>query len=160
MPIRFRCPYCSQLMAIAKRKSGAVVKCPKCTGDVVVPNTLEDSPDDEPSPEAPAPVPAPAPAKPKLEQKAGQVFEESDFSQILKEDQPPVVTAPKPDKKKKAVGPEPGPSGPLRVDVELVDLDAPQGLVVTPMVMTIAGVLGVLLLGLMFFLGWFLAPTM
>src|SRR5207248_11063660 len=37
MPIRFRCAYCNQLMGIARRKAGTVVRCPKCAGQVVVP---------------------------------------------------------------------------------------------------------------------------
>src|SRR4051812_35245107 len=38
MPIRFRCAYCNQLMGIARRKAGTVVRCPTCAGQVVVPN--------------------------------------------------------------------------------------------------------------------------
>lgn len=45
MPIRFRCAYCNQLMAIARRKVGAVVRCPKCAGEVIVPTP----PDHEPA---------------------------------------------------------------------------------------------------------------
>src|SRR5438270_11801046 len=41
MPIRFRCAYCNQLMGIARRKAGAVVRCPKCAGEVIVPATQE-----------------------------------------------------------------------------------------------------------------------
>jgi hypothetical protein len=37
MPIRFRCAYCNQLMAIARRKSGTIVRCPRCAGEVIVP---------------------------------------------------------------------------------------------------------------------------
>ncbi len=37
MPIRFRCAYCNQLLGIARRKSGTVVRCPTCAGQVVVP---------------------------------------------------------------------------------------------------------------------------
>jgi hypothetical protein len=37
MPIRFRCAYCNQLMAISRRKIGTVVRCPKCAGDIIVP---------------------------------------------------------------------------------------------------------------------------
>src|SRR5204863_3328000 len=39
MPIRFRCAYCNQLMGIARRKAGNVVRCPTCAGQVVVPQT-------------------------------------------------------------------------------------------------------------------------
>lgn len=38
MPIRFRCAYCNQLMAISRRKAGNVVSCPKCAGDIIVPS--------------------------------------------------------------------------------------------------------------------------
>ena len=41
MPIRFRCAYCSQLMGIARRKAGTVVKCPKCAGEIIVPTPEE-----------------------------------------------------------------------------------------------------------------------
>ncbi len=41
MPIKFRCAYCNQLLGIARRKAGSVVKCPTCSGQVVVP-TLEE----------------------------------------------------------------------------------------------------------------------
>lgn len=44
MPIRFRCAYCNQLMGISRRKAGTIVRCPKCSGQVVVPN-----PDDQPA---------------------------------------------------------------------------------------------------------------
>jgi hypothetical protein len=37
MPIRFRCEYCNQLLGIARRKVGNVVRCPTCAGQVVVP---------------------------------------------------------------------------------------------------------------------------
>src|SRR4051812_47852861 len=47
MPIRFRCAYCNQLMGISRRKSGSIVRCPKCSGQVVVPNPDEDAPEDE-----------------------------------------------------------------------------------------------------------------
>jgi DNA-directed RNA polymerase subunit RPC12/RpoP len=45
MPVRFRCAYCNQLMGISHRKVGTVVRCPKCSGQVVVPH-VEDAPDD------------------------------------------------------------------------------------------------------------------
>src|SRR5262249_32266945 len=38
MPIRFRCAYCNQLMGIARRKAGTVVRCPRCAGQVIVPD--------------------------------------------------------------------------------------------------------------------------
>jgi len=41
MPIRFRCAYCNQLLGIARRKAGTVVRCPGCSGQVVVPSLEE-----------------------------------------------------------------------------------------------------------------------
>lgn len=41
MPIRFRCAYCNQLLGIARRKAGTVVRCPTCSGQVVVPTVDE-----------------------------------------------------------------------------------------------------------------------
>lgn len=44
MPIRFRCAYCNQLMGIATRKAGSVIRCPKCAGEIIVP-TPDEMPD-------------------------------------------------------------------------------------------------------------------
>lgn len=63
MPIRFRCAYCNQLMAIARRKAGTVVRCPKCHGEIVVP-----APEDQPPP----------PGTP-----ANLAFDDHDFEQNL-----------------------------------------------------------------------------
>jgi hypothetical protein len=48
MPIRFRCAYCNQLMAIARRKAGTVVRCPTCAGQVVVPDPGKAAPAEQP----------------------------------------------------------------------------------------------------------------
>lgn len=51
MPIRFRCAYCNQLLGIARRKAGTVVRCPTCAGQVVVPagdGTEDKPPGDQP----------------------------------------------------------------------------------------------------------------
>ena len=37
MPIRFRCVYCNQLLGIARRKAGTVVRCTSCNGQIIVP---------------------------------------------------------------------------------------------------------------------------
>jgi phage FluMu protein Com len=37
MPIHFRCACCNQLLGIARRKAGMMVRCPKCQGQVAVP---------------------------------------------------------------------------------------------------------------------------
>ncbi len=65
MPIRFRCAYCNQLLGIARRKSGTVVRCPTCAGQVVVPNA-----------DAPEVQAAPGQADP-------LVFERNDFDDLL-----------------------------------------------------------------------------
>ncbi len=70
MPIRFRCAYCNQLMGIARRKAGTVVRCPTCSGQVVVPNPELDAPGGNPPP----------------------LFERSDFDKML--EQSPVIDHP------------------------------------------------------------------
>src|SRR5437588_10009532 len=69
VPIRFRCAYCNQLMGISRRKAGTVVRCPTCSGQVVVPN-----PDTE----------APVMPKPGEKTAAPNLFEQSDFDELLR----------------------------------------------------------------------------
>src|SRR5262245_20882701 len=57
MPIRFRCAYCNQLLGIARRKAGTVVRCPGCSGQVVVPSLQEAGLADKEQPRAPAGAP-------------------------------------------------------------------------------------------------------
>jgi hypothetical protein len=66
MPIRFRCAYCNQLLGIARRKSGTVVRCPTCAGHVVVPNLPAEEPEN-------------------TEKTPDSVFERSDFDELLSE---------------------------------------------------------------------------
>jgi hypothetical protein len=103
MPIRFRCVYCDTLLGIARRKSGTVVKCPSCAGQLIVPSPEVD--DDEAGPDAPtassddmggtrrtatqlertekaAPVQTRDPQATVGE--AGMLFERSDFDELLK----------------------------------------------------------------------------
>jgi len=63
MPIRFRCAYCNQLLGIARRKAGTVVRCPTCAGQVVVPAT-DGGEDPKPAGEQP-------------------LFERSDFDELF-----------------------------------------------------------------------------
>lgn len=42
MPIRFRCTACRRLLAIARRKAGTLVKCPKCRTELTVPTAGTD----------------------------------------------------------------------------------------------------------------------
>lgn len=96
MPIRFRCVYCEQLLGIARRKAGTVVKCPNCAGQVIVPKPEGDDdaagPDDATAEAEPAQVrqmaavpekTVPAPA-PKGGGGEGMLFERSDFDELLK----------------------------------------------------------------------------
>ncbi len=99
MPIRFRCVYCDQLLGIARRKSGTVVKCPNCSGQLMVPSPEPD--DDDVGPDAPTAstedvggarraaaaektAPAPALEKQTAAANAGMLFERNDFDELLK----------------------------------------------------------------------------
>ena len=96
MPIRFRCVYCEQLLGIARRKAGTVVKCPNCAGQVIVPSPEGDDdaadPDDVTAEAEPAEArklatiaektaPAPPPA---TRGEGGMLFERSDFDELMK----------------------------------------------------------------------------
>ena len=73
MPIRFRCAYCSQLMAISRRKAGTVVRCPKCAGEIIVPGA-------EPETEADNAL------DPSVEASAGpQAFDDPQFGQVFEQ---------------------------------------------------------------------------
>ena len=39
MPIQFRCPHCSRLLGVARRKAGAQVRCPRCGRPATVPGS-------------------------------------------------------------------------------------------------------------------------
>lgn len=129
MPIRFRCVYCNQKMGIARRKAGSVVDCPKCKGQLVVPQPAEDedSPDGEPEPAGAAvgaadaagagdithspEVPARAPAKPDslAPKPAGpSLFERGDIDEMLARDARPAPPGP--------AAPVPAPAAPKPVN--------------------------------------------
>jgi hypothetical protein len=85
MPIRFRCAYCNQLLGIARRKAGTVVRCPTCAGQILVPKLEAEE--------------AAKPRSPGNE----MVFERSDFDELLNppseagggaEEQPVVLPSP------------------------------------------------------------------
>lgn len=81
MPIRFRCAYCNQLMGIAHRKAGTVVSCPKCQGQVVVPQPVSQA--------QPAPVPAAG--------NGANLFEQNDFPNLFNNPMPtagPIINVP------------------------------------------------------------------
>src|SRR5437867_7854768 len=98
MPIRFRCAYCNQLMGISRRKAGTVVRCPSCSGQVVVPNPASE-PTEKPQ----------APAQPEL-------FERSNFDELFDDAaggkripaRPAAAAAPRPTPDQpQAIGPPP-----------------------------------------------------
>jgi hypothetical protein len=148
MPIRFRCAYCNQLMGIARRKAGTVIRCPNCAGQVIVPNP-------EPGPEEPPPAPQPAAPQPAAVKEAPPLFEGSDFDKLF-------GTA-----ASGAVGfepmPFPNPAPPMQprpqqmpqegIDVEAVAVPGP-GIFLTPGKLTVVCVILVLLLGVAFWVGF------
>lgn len=91
MPIQFRCPHCSRMLGVARRKAGAQVRCPRCGRPATVPGGEESGPFDDldapvSAPARPAPsgvgiVPAPAPAKPAAREQP--LFEADDLDAIL-----------------------------------------------------------------------------
>jgi hypothetical protein len=38
MPVQFRCYFCMQLLSIGRRRIGTVIQCPRCQGQVWVPD--------------------------------------------------------------------------------------------------------------------------
>jgi DNA-directed RNA polymerase subunit RPC12/RpoP len=81
MPIRFRCAYCNQLLGISRRKAGTVVRCPNCSGQVVVPTLEEAGLSDGPQPAGPG----------------QQLFEGNEIDRLLEGaagDQPSALAAP------------------------------------------------------------------
>src|SRR5262245_6712961 len=84
MPIRFRCQYCEQLLGIARRKAGSMVRCPTCQAELLVPHKDQEGLAGPPGPAlAPAPVPMPAPP-PSAAAPAPALFERDDFDAILR----------------------------------------------------------------------------
>jgi phage FluMu protein Com len=165
MPIRFRCAYCNQLLGIARRKAGTVVRCPTCAGQVVVPADAVAEPEES----------APGGEQP--------VFERSDFDDLFNNPKPateagdpPTAGAPAPRKKGGGAGtadpPEEAPVPPeawgthADPDVEVEPLGIPPaggaphfqaprppGIVLSPTVATILTVVIVVGLALAFAAG-------
>ncbi len=44
VPVKFRCYRCNQLLGVSRTKVGAIVACPKCAAELVVPEPTEPSP--------------------------------------------------------------------------------------------------------------------
>ncbi|MCC6417930.1 MAG: hypothetical protein IT429_06725 [Gemmataceae bacterium] len=163
MPIRFRCAYCNQLMGIARRKAGTVVRCPTCSGQVVVPDP---QPGDEDSPlPMPAPAPPPAAAPPAVAKP--DLFERSDFErEMLGAPDAPRSTVgrggfvpvpqPPPPLPPAARYPPPPPGGIDHESAEAVTYggSAPvPGIYLTPGKATVLAVFVVVLIGIAFFAG-------
>jgi hypothetical protein len=145
MPIRFRCAYCNQLMAIARRKAGTVVRCPTCAGQVVVPAL-----DAPPGPLAPNAPSAPPPQG---------AFERSDFEQVFQQEPAPAAPPVFPPVPKAAAGAAGAPAEALEVEAVpwpsagAWPTSAPGGMVLTPGRATLLGIMVLVLLGLSFIAG-------
>jgi DNA-directed RNA polymerase subunit RPC12/RpoP len=141
MPVRFRCAYCNQLLGISRRKAGTIVRCPTCSGQVVVPSVES----------VPAAVQQP-------------VFERSDFEELFGdtggngsravESSPPAPMPAAPPAGSWGTHAEPA------FDVEKLDpstqhkvLTPSAGFVLSPTLATILAVLGILALGVAFAAG-------
>ena len=149
MPIRFRCAYCNQLLGIARRKAGTVVRCPTCAGQILVPKLQAE--------EAAKPEPP-----------GGElVFERSDFDDLLnpsptardvKDDQPvtlPSENAPSAPPVAEAPPGAWGTHAEPAFDVAKLDPSGSQralrpGIVLSPTKATVLAVLIILALGLAF----------
>lgn len=125
MPIRFRCVYCEQLLGIARRKAGTVVKCPNCAGQLIVPpeddanvgdregqtaavTAKESSGSRKP---AKAAVGSPEPAG-----EGGLLFERSDFDDLLR----PAIERHQPERP----APRPKPTPAEEPPIDLADASA------------------------------------
>jgi hypothetical protein len=161
-------------MGIARRKAGTVVRCPRCAGQVIVPDpgpevtdAAADAPpppegSNGPGPEPPRPVPlvpplVPPPAPPPGTSPGPVLFEQSDFEKLF-EPGPLVPAAPvlgTPPPQMPSVPPPPLPQA--GYDVEplpaFTGTAGPAGLFLTPAKLTLLSVAVVILLGLAFFLG-------
>jgi hypothetical protein len=150
MPIRFRCAYCNQLLGIARRKAGQVVRCPTCAGQVIVPTPEED--EAEPEPEG-AETAAASVEEP--------LFERSDFDELLSEKAPvPSIASPPAPPPPRPPAPPPAPAaGPGNSLAFDVDRERPgpaarpapaTGIVLSPARATFLTVLGIILLAVAF----------
>lgn len=84
MPIRFYCVTCEKLLGIATRKAGQIVSCPACKTQLRVP--IPETPSPKPTAEASSELNSPT-ENPMVPATVGKAFEESNFDQILKDDQ-------------------------------------------------------------------------
>ena len=105
MPIRFRCVSCGKLLGIARRKAGSIVGCPACKEQLLVPNhdavgagvvASDQTVHGQGMKEEEG-----TPPVQKVESKplGGQLFERSDFEELLNPE--PVHRANNPSRKKR-----------------------------------------------------------
>src|SRR5262245_3323528 len=161
VPIRFRCAYCNQLMGIARRKAGTVVRCPKCAGQVVVPNPEPGGADDD-GPDQPDPVPHGPTAQVNPGAPGGGLFEHSDFEKVFDKGPtaspqllvPPPRPAPNP-----APLPGPSPAIPEYDAIPMSPGSQARGIFLTSGVLAVICALGVVLMGMAFFLGLLLGRS-
>ena len=89
MPIKFRCPKCSQAYSIASRKAGTSMRCQKCDAKMRIPAEAGNT---EPQPESEPDL------KPDSDENDDDLAAVLAFEQLLKEDEPaPTPMAPLPD---------------------------------------------------------------
>jgi hypothetical protein len=159
MPIRFRCAYCNQLMGISRRKSGTVVTCPKCKGQVVVP-----APEGEPMPASGGNGDQ---QRPQATGRGGGFFEESDFENVFQDApaagphmlHPPTLAGGPPPGIKKPTAPQEYDAVPLGAG-GVPDIGIPaRGVFLSPAALTLVCVLIIVLLGMAFFLGLLLGRS-
>ena len=177
MPIRFRCGYCTRLLAIARRKAGTHTECPHCGATIAVPSPAEPVGSEAPRPElaeidrllqadrasngsaavaakpasarvAGPSVPTPAPA-PALPDPPVPAPERALFEQDLDAVLGPEEPDEKPQRKKKKSRVESTSDEPLSLDME------PSAIVLTPRKAAALAAAGVVLVILAFVAGYF-----
>jgi hypothetical protein len=156
MPIRFRCAYCNQLMGIARRKAGTVVRCPKCAGQVVVPFPEGDDLADSEHPQAVADNPQGGEAP-------GKLFEQNDFANVLEEDHAAgrqALRQPQASDGDNPFAALPGAAHPAYEAVRMgSEKRRPRGIFLTSGALAIVSAIVLVLVGMAFFLGLLLGRS-
>jgi hypothetical protein len=166
MPIRFRCAYCNQLMGIARRKAGTVVRCPKCAGQVVVPQPESY---EEDRPEGSRQAVANTPGQVQAGTAGAALFEHHDFAKVFQEAPAagPQVLHPPTFHNPPAANPRPAENAGLP-QYEAIPLNpvkgmplkgTARGVFLTSGVLAVLSALVVILMGMAFFLGLLLGRS-
>jgi hypothetical protein len=167
MPIRFRCAYCNQLMGIARRKAGTVVRCPKCAGQVVVPQPESY---EENQPESFRQAVSNAPGQVQSGKAGAALFEQHDFAKAFHEGPAagPQVLHPPALHNPPAANPRPTAENAGLPEYEAVPLGpikgvplkgGARGVFLTSGVLAVLSALVVILMGMAFFLGLLLGRS-